>query len=101
MTATGSKECPNESMNRVSHDRIIGIDVSRDWLDIHCLPDGRRLRLPNASEGHARLVEMAHAAGALVCFEATGGQEWRLWTALDVAGIATRQLPPAQPLGDC
>ena len=33
---------------------------------------------------------------ALVCFEATGGQEWRLWSALDAAGIATRQLPPAQ-----
>jgi len=32
----------------------------------------------------------------LVCFEATGGQEWRLWSALDAAGIATRQLPPAQ-----
>ena len=50
-------------MNRVPHDRIIGIDVSRDWLDIHCLPDGRRLRLPNAPEGHARLVDLAQAAG--------------------------------------
>lgn len=29
-------------------------------------------------------------------FEATGGQEWRLWSALDAEGIATRQLPPAQ-----
>lgn len=31
-----------------------------------------------------------------MCFEATGGQEWKLWAALDAAGIATRQLPPAQ-----
>jgi transposase len=31
-----------------------------------------------------------------VCFEATGGQEWRLWSALDAAAITTRQLPPAQ-----
>lgn len=83
-------------MDMTAPEQIIGIDVSRDWLDIHCLPDGRGLRLANTAEGHERLVEMAHAAGALVCFEATGGQEWRLWTALDVAGIATRQLPPAQ-----
>ena len=31
-----------------------------------------------------------------MCFEATGGQEWRLWSARDAAGVATRQLPPAQ-----
>ena len=73
-----------------------GIDVSRDWLDIHCLPDGKRLRLPNTVEGHARLVDRAEPVSALVCFEATGGKEWRLWSALDPAGIATRQLPPAQ-----
>lgn len=31
-----------------------------------------------------------------VGFEATGGQEWVLWTALMEAGIEARQLPPAQ-----
>ena len=83
-------------MNKVARDRIIGIDVSLDWLDIYCLLDGHGLRLPNTDEGHARLVELAQSDGVLVCFEATGGQEWRLWSALDTAGIATRQLPPAQ-----
>ncbi|PWG15759.1 IS110 family RNA-guided transposase [Salibaculum griseiflavum] len=83
-------------MDTVSQNWIIGIDVSRDWLDIHCLPDGKRLRLPNTVEGHARFVDLAKPVSALVCFEATGGQEWRLWSALDAAGIATRQLPPAQ-----
>ena len=33
MTAIGPKECPNESMDNLSHGRVIGIDVSRDWLD--------------------------------------------------------------------
>ena len=75
---------------------IIGIDVSRDWLDIHCLPDGHRLRLPNTSDGHAHLAELASDRRAFVCFESTGGQEWRLWASLDAAGIPTRQLPPAQ-----
>lgn len=83
-------------MDMVSLTQIIGIDVSRDWLDIHCLPDAARLRLPNTADGHARLVGMARNRHALVCFEATGGQEWRLWSALDAAEIQTRQLPPAQ-----
>ena len=83
-------------MDKVTHPAIVGIDVSRDWLDIYCLPGSQGLRLPNTSQGHARLVELAQAVGALVCFEATGGQEWRLWAALDAVGVATRQLPPAQ-----
>jgi transposase len=85
-----------ESMSRILHPSIIGIDVSRDWLDIHCLPDGRRLRLPNTTEGHALLTDVARERRALVCFESTGGQEWRLWAALEAAGIQARQLPPAQ-----
>ena len=83
-------------METVSQMTIIGIDVSRDWLDIHCLPGGQRQRLPNTEKGHAELADLAASLKALVCFEATGGQEWRLWAALDAAGIATRQLPPAQ-----
>jgi len=42
------------------------------------------------------LVDLARSIDALVCFEATGGQKWRLWSALEGAGVATRQLPPAQ-----
>lgn len=83
-------------MNMVSQDQIIGIDVSRDWLDIHCLPSDQTLRLPNEHKGHIQLCELAQSVNALVCFEATGAQEWQLWVALDRAGVATRQLPPAQ-----
>lgn len=83
-------------MDTIAQAAIIGIDVSRDWLDIHCLPSGQRQRFPNTSEGHAQLVDLAYSLKALVCFEATGGQEWRLWSALDAEGITTRQLPPAQ-----
>ena len=83
-------------MNTVAHPEIIGIDVSRDWLDLHCLSDDRRLRLPNTDEGHSKLEEIAAGRKALVCFEATGGHEWRLWERLEAAGIDARQLPPAQ-----
>lgn len=83
-------------MCTVSQDVIIGINVSRDWLDVHCLPEGHYERFPNTDASHQRLTELARRSGAVVCFEATGGQEWRLWAALDVAGIEVRQLPPAQ-----
>lgn len=83
-------------MNTVSQVVIIGIDVSRDWLDIHCLPEGRFERFPNTDVGHQHLTELARRLEAVVCFEATGGQEWRLWAALDAAGVEARQLPPAQ-----
>ncbi len=55
-------EQKEESMNKATRDRIIGIDVSRDCLDIYCLPGGHRLRLPNTDEGHARLVDWRNQA---------------------------------------
>jgi transposase len=77
---------------------LIGIDVSRDWLDGFCLPCGRRFRLPDSADGHARLAEMIQAlpAPSRIGFEATGGQEWALRTRLVGAGMDAVQLPPAQ-----
>ena len=46
-------------MNDISHDRIIGIDVARDWFVVHFLLDGARLRWPNSEDGHARLAALA------------------------------------------
>ena len=85
-----------ESMETLSQDVINGIDVSRDGLDIHCLPEGQHERLANTDAGHRRLAELAHGLKAVVSFEATGGQEWRLRAELDAAGIGARQLPPAR-----
>ncbi len=41
----------------MSAETIIGIDVSRDWLDGFCLPGKQRFRCQNSPEGHARLLE--------------------------------------------
>ncbi|MBU2961439.1 transposase [Citreicella sp. C3M06] len=71
------------------------MDVSRDWRDIHCLPGGQRHRIPNPDDGHIAVSDLAHKQAAVVCFEATGGQEWRLWTFLKSASIDVRQVPPA------
>jgi len=59
---------------------VIGIDISRDWLDGFCAPSGRRLRLPNTAAGHAQLLTQLQdlAQPVRVGFEATGGQEWQL-----------------------
>lgn len=77
---------------------LIGIDVSRDWLDGFCFRDQQRFRYANTAEGHNTLVAMIlQIPGPVkVGFEATGGQEWVLWTALAAAGIKAVQLPPAQ-----
>lgn len=83
-------------MDNLSHGRVIGIDVSRDWLDLHCLPDGHRVRAPNAPAGHAAVADLARDRDAVVCFESTGGQEWQLWAVLEAEGVAARQVPPAQ-----
>lgn len=83
-------------MHNLSHGRVIGIEVSRDWLDLHCLPDGHRGRTPNTPAGHAVVVALARDRDAVVCFESTGGQEWQLWAALEAEGLTARQVPPAQ-----
>lgn len=77
---------------------LIGIDVSRDWLDGICFPDQKRFRYANTAEGHSALIAMIQQipGPAKIGFEATGGQEWRLWRELVAAGIAAVQLPPAQ-----
>ncbi|WP_244271331.1 IS110 family transposase [Thalassospira sp. GB04J01] len=77
---------------------VIGIDVSRDWLDGFGLSGLERFRLANSAEGHKELILMIRqmSGPVHVGFEATGGQEWALWAALVEAGISTRQLPPAQ-----
>ena len=83
-------------MDNLSHGRVIGIDVSRDWLDVHCLPDGPRCKVPNALAGHAAVADLARDRDAVVCFQSTGGQEWQLWTLLETEGVTARQVPPAQ-----
>ncbi|WP_211243767.1 hypothetical protein [Paracoccus hibiscisoli] len=90
---------------------VVGIDVSRDWLDGFCLPDLQRFRFANSPEGHEELISMICQMSAPVHvgfeghedqkltrginFPNGGGQEWVLWTALVEAGIEARQLPPA------
>jgi transposase len=86
----------------VTHNSCVGIDVCKDWLDIFCLWNGAVYRLPNTVEGQAELIDrLGKDFNICIGFEATGGHEWALWQCLSEAGFDARQLPPAQPLGDC
>ncbi len=83
-------------MDNLSHGRVIGIDVSRAWLDLHRLADGHRCSVPNALASHVIVAAFARERDAVVCFESAGGQEWRLWAVLEAEGVAARQVPAVQ-----
>ncbi len=82
----------------IAETTVVGIDVSRDWLDGFCFPGERKFRLANSAEGHQQLIAAIREMPGVVKigFEATGGQEWVLWATLTTAGIEATQLPPAQ-----
>lgn len=64
-------------MTRVSEAlRFVGIDVSKERLDIHVLPEGRAYSVPHTRRGLWRLIaELGAAEPALVVLEASGGYE--------------------------
>lgn len=67
---------------------FVGIDVSKQQLDVHVRPTGEEWSVPNDEEGHAQLVEkLAALKPTLVVLEATGGYQ-----AAVVAEMGIRQL---------
>jgi transposase len=69
--------------------RFVGIDVSKDHLDVHVRPDDRQQRFVYDNDGLSELVKMQiDTKPAIIVIEATGGYEQRL-----VAVLAAQQLP--------
>lgn len=77
---------------------FVGIDVSKDWLDLWLDPDKRFERLSNDAAGWAAITELLKplgpAPGTAVAFEATGGYERGLRQAMLEAGFSVRRLNP-------
>ena len=72
--------------------RFVGIDVSKDQLDIACRPEPTRWRVANDSAGIAQcLAQLRQLKPALIVLEATGG-----WQCSLVAALAE----PNCPYGD-
>ena len=75
----------------------VGIDVSKDWLDVHVLPCGERFRVDNDGAGIERLIgRIAAARPERVALEATGGLETLAVAQLSAAGLAVVVVNPAQ-----
>jgi transposase len=71
--------------------RLVGIDVSKDDLDLACRPVPTRWRVANASAGIAPgLAPLRRLQPALIGLEATGG-----WQGALVAALAAAKLPVA------
>lgn len=74
---------------------VVGIDVSKDWLDVAMGSDS--LRFANDAEGIDELASRMRDAGAqFVVMEATGGYETQAATAIAGAGLRLAVVNPRQ-----
>jgi transposase len=75
----------------------IGIDVSKDRLDVHAHPSGQSFAVARNGEGLASLVERVAGMGpALIAVEATGGFETVVAAAFAGASLPIVVVNPAQ-----
>jgi transposase len=77
--------------------RFVGIDVSKDQLDIACRPEDTRWRVANDSSGIAELIiQLRQLKPALIVLEATGGWQYTLVAALAVSTLPFAVMNPRQ-----
>ena len=73
----------------------IGIDVSKNFLDVYIRPDGISMRIANAAKGHQSLQKVLEKyPSCLIVMEATGGYERNLKVKLLHKGFDVRILNP-------
>lgn len=78
-------------------DIVVGVDVSKDFLDVHMEPSGEAFRIGNDHGGVEDLIARLKALHADVAvMEATGGYESLAAAALAQAGFAVAVVNPAQ-----
>ncbi|MBE9202151.1 IS110 family transposase [Nodularia sp. LEGE 06071] len=76
---------------------FVGIDVSKDRLDVHVLPSRQAFAVARNGEGLDRLIATLHGmAPSLVVLEATGGFELTVAAALTGAGLPLAVVNPRQ-----
>jgi len=109
--STGSKRNPNSRQGRTasphSQGRVmeqpattpsfVGIDVSKDRLDVHLRPAGQAFTIARDSKALEQLVtDLRALAPALIVVEATGGFELTVAAALAGAGLPLAVVNPRQ-----
>lgn len=77
--------------------RFVGIDVSKDRLDVHVCPSGQAFTVPRHDRGLEQLVnDLRSLAPALIVIEATGGFEIAVAAALASAALPLAVVNPRQ-----
>ena len=80
-----------------SQDVFVGIDVSKDRLDVHVRPLGVGFAVGNEAAGYAALIARLRPLRVKrIVLEATGGYERALWLALSEAGLVAAVVNPRQ-----
>jgi transposase len=74
----------------------IGIDISKDHLDVHRLPGDERRRFDNSKAGHKALIRWIGDTPARVIYEPTGRYHRPLERALAAAGMPIARVNPRQ-----
>ena len=79
----------------LSRQQLIGLDVSKAWLDGYLPATGRRLRVSNDPAGIAELLQsLADPSGYLVVMEASGGYERTAHREFVARGVPGRDRQP-------
>ena len=75
----------------------VGLDVSKQHLDLACCPARPPQRVPHSEAGIATLVtDLRRLSPTLIVLEATGGYETDVATALALAGLPVALVNPRQ-----
>lgn len=74
----------------------IGVDISKDHLDVHRLSDGVSRRFANDSRGHRTLIGWLERPGLRIVYEPTGPYHRALEHRLAEAGFALVKVNPRQ-----
>jgi len=81
----------------MGQEQFVGIDVSKDQLDVAMAPQGDTYSVANDEGGIEQLVGQVTALSpTLVVLEATGGLEYPAAAALAAEGVAVRVINPRQ-----
>jgi transposase len=74
----------------------IGVDISKDTLDVYRLPDGERRQFANDAAGHKALIAFAGKEVARIVFEPTGPYHRAFEAALSKRGLPLVKVNPRQ-----
>jgi len=75
---------------------FVGLDVGKYEIFAFISKTGMAFSVPNTPSGHANLQRrLGPVDGQIIALEPTGGYEWALWEALDIAGYDVRQVSAA------